>query len=157
MVVAVVAPVESVAFVASVGYEKSNKFCENASLSSSFVLEYGRLSSFSFVLGFTEENILHKPVFSDFVKNRLPSIYSSTIKITNSEITGQSSLGTESSKKVYSVRAKGNAFIELNNVTLKVYVETPGATAVDDIADACEIQEDKSSTAYGVKGEITGK
>ena len=69
MVVAVVAPVESVAFVASVGYEKSNKFCENASLSSSFVLEYGRLSSFSFVFDSTEENFLHKSAFFDFVKN----------------------------------------------------------------------------------------
>lgn len=78
--------------------------------------------------------------------------YSSTIKIKDSEITGRSSLKTASEKKVYSVRAKGNASIDLNNVTFKVDVETPGATAVVEIADACEYSE-----ACACTGTITGK
>ncbi len=88
------------------------------------------------------------PVFAESYR----ADYSSTIKITDSEIIGQSSLETASEKKVYSVRAKGNASIDLNNVTLKVDVKTPGATAVVKIADACEYSEACART-----GIITGK
>lgn len=47
------------------------KFCENASCNPS-MLKGGCFSSFSFVFGFTEENLLHKSAFFGFVKNGFP-------------------------------------------------------------------------------------